>query len=201
MKNNFGYVLIGASGHAKVVLDILESAGEKVLGLLELNPNMTKIFEYPVFNEKDFIFNDKHQFIIAIGDNRRRQVIASKLNVTFGLAKHQEATISNYSKIGLGSMVMAKAVLNPDSQVGEHCIINTACIVEHDCIIGDFVHVSPGAVVCGGVTIQDGAHIGAGAVVLPGLTIGSWATIGAGAIVTKSVPQGSIVVGNPGRII
>jgi acetyltransferase EpsM len=184
-----------------VVLDILERSGQQVECLLELNPRLKNVFNYPVFNESDFSINNQHKVIIAIGDNKKRSLIAAKHNVSFGIAKHPDASISEHSTIGVGSMIMAKSVINPDTTVGEHCIINTGAVVEHDCMVGNYAHVSPGAVICGGVTIAEGVHVGAGAVILPSLKIGSWSTIGAGAIVTKNIPEGSVVVGNPGRII
>ncbi len=201
MSDKPSYVLIGASGHAKVVLDILEKSGEKVQCLLELNPSIKQLFNHPVFEEGGFFIKPDHLIIVAVGDNKRRQLIASKHKVSFGLAIHPEATIASYVKIGTGSMIMAKAVVNPDVTIGEHCIINTGSVVEHDCELGDYCHVSPGAVVCGGVSVGEGTQIGAGAVILPGIKIGNWATIGAGAIIRKDVADEQVVVGNLGRII
>ena len=201
MSDKTSYILIGASGHAKVVLDILEKSGEKVQCLLELNPSIKQLFNHPVFEEGDFFIKPDHLVIVAVGDNKRRQLIASKHKVSFGLAIHPEATIASFVKIGTGSMIMAKAVINPEVTIGEHCIINTGSVVEHDCEIGDYCHVSPGAVVCGGVSVGEGTQIGAGAVILPGIKIGSWATIGAGAVVTKDVPPNRVLIGNPGKII
>lgn len=201
MSDKPSYVLIGASGHAKVVLDILEKSGEKIDCLLELNPSTHQVLNYPVVNEERFFFESNHLIVVAIGDNKRRKMITSKLAVSYGLAKHPDATLSHHVNIGKGSMIMAKAVINPDVRIGMHCIINSASVIEHDTVIEDFCHISPGAVLCGGVLIGEGTQVGAGAVILPGIKIGNWATIGAGAIIRKDVADEQIVVGNPGRII
>ncbi|MFT7158406.1 MAG: sugar O-acyltransferase (sialic acid O-acetyltransferase NeuD family) [Parvicella sp.] len=200
MLDTFKYVLIGASGHAKVILDILENSGENILCLLELNPQKGNVFNYPVYKEMEFPISIQHRFIISIGDNKKRYTIASKFDGLFGLAKHPNASISNYVEIGEGTVIMSKVVINPDVKIGDHCIVNTSSIIEHDCILGDFVHISPGAILCGGVSIGEGTHIGAGAVILPGIKIGDWSTIGAGAVITKDVSHKCVVFGNPGRV-
>jgi sugar O-acyltransferase (sialic acid O-acetyltransferase NeuD family) len=201
MLDTFKYVLVGASGHAKVVLDILERSGNKVIGLIELNPSIDNLFGYPVFKENEFTFLKEHRVIVAVGSNKQRLLITGNLNVVYGVALHPTASIASHVSLGLGSMVMAKSVVNSNAIIGKHSIINSASIIEHDCCIGDYCHISPGVILCGGVSVGEGTQVGAGAIVLPGLKIGSWSVIGAGTVVTKNVPSECVVMGNPGRVI
>lgn len=190
-------VLYGASGHGKVIWEILESNGITPVCVWD------DADKEPLWNlmvTKPGKLNDE-KLILSIGDNRIRKLIACRYgNDNFTSAIHRLATISIRSKIGVGTVVMANAVLNADSIIGVHCILNTASVVEHDCSLGDFVHLSPHATLCGNVTVGEGTHIGAGAVVIPSISIGKWCTIGAGTVIIRDVPDGAIVVGSPGRI-
>ena len=96
---------------------------------------------------------------------------------------------------------MANAVINSSVKIGRHCIVNSGAVVEHDSIIKDFVHISLSATITGNVHIGEGTHIGAGAIVIPGVSIGKWVTVGAGAVILNDLPDFSVVVGNPGKVI
>jgi len=194
--------LYGASGHCKVIVDIIASTPELTIkGILDDNPKFDMLFDIPVFNTKMFeTFSDK-QLIITVGDNRIRKKIVENSPAIYKIAVHSKAIVSNYATIGIGTVIMAGAILNPDATIGQHCIINTGALVEHDCQIDNFVHVSPNAALAGGVAVGEGTHIGIGSVVIQGIKIGKWVTIGAGAIIINNIPDYAVVVGNPGRII
>jgi acetyltransferase-like isoleucine patch superfamily enzyme len=85
--------------------------------------------------------------------------------------------------------------------VGRHVILNTASTVDHDCRIGDFVHIAPGAILCGQASVGEGTLVGAGATILPGVTVGKWCVIGAGAVVHRPIPDFSLAVGVPVRVV
>lgn len=193
-------ILIGASGHAKVLIDILSELSMKVEELYDARPSADQIFGVPVFNEGDLI-EDGQKAILAVGNNSTRKLLAEKYNLFYVSAVHPAASVSSYAQIGEGTVVMAQASINPAASVGRHCIINSGSIVEHDCLLEDFVHISPNAALAGGVTVREGAHIGIGASVIPGITIGRWATVGAGAVVISDVPDFATVVGVPARQI
>jgi sugar O-acyltransferase (sialic acid O-acetyltransferase NeuD family) len=194
--------LYGASGHCKVVIDIITTVGEsKIRGILDDNPKLHSIYGIPVFNTKDFETFDDKNLIITIGDNRIRKNIAENISAFYKTAIHPKSTVSSYAKISEGTVVMAKAILNPDAIIGKHCIINTGAVIEHDSILDDFVHISPNATLAGNVQIGEGTHIGIGALVIQGVKIGKWVTIGAGAVIIKDIPDYAVVVGNPGKII
>jgi sugar O-acyltransferase (sialic acid O-acetyltransferase NeuD family) len=196
-------IIYGASGHGKVIIEILELNGLKPSEIWDDAPSDSIMWQYrvcrPNYNE---LPKDK-SMVIAIGNNKIRQKIAKRNEQYFSFfpAIHPDTTISNRTEIGEGTAIMAGVVINADVVIGAHCIINTSAVIEHDCTIGDFAHISPNATLCGNVSIGDGTHIGAGAVVIPGVRIGKWCTIGAGSVIIRDVPDNVTVVGNPGRII
>lgn len=193
--------LFGASGHGKVIKEIIESFNGKVVAFFDDAPSTNVLLNVPVFTADKIKKFSNNKFVITIGDNLIRQKISKKLEVVFTSVIHNFATISNTVLIKEGTVVMAGAVINAATKIGKHCIINTNAVVEHDCKIEDFVHISPAATVTGNVTIKEGTHIGAGAIIIPNITIGKWVTIGAGTVVINDIPDYAVAVGNPARII
>lgn len=191
--------LFGASSHAKVVMDIIESIGDKVDVLYDDAPSCGEIHGKRVVKASDADVSG--HLIISIGSNRFRKLVAERYEgVPFSKAIHPSAIVSSYSHIGDGSVVMQGAVIQSDATVGRHCIINTLASVDHECVIGDYVHVSPHATLCGNVHVGEGAWIGAGSVVVPGIRIGKWCTIGAGSVVVRDIPDGATAYGNPCKV-
>lgn len=193
--------LYGASGHCKVVVDILQSNKEVVTAIIDDNPKTDVLLDAPVIQSGEFVFEKGQKLIVSIGDNAIRKKIVQRVGGDFHIAIHPKSIISAFSSIGEGTIVAAGAIVNTDVVIGKHCIINTAAVVEHDCVVEDYVHVSPNASLAGEVQVGEGTHVGIGAVVIQGIKIGKWATIGAGTVIIKDVPDYAVVVGNPGRII
>ena len=193
--------LFGASGHAKVILDVLFSNNVSIEAIVDDNPKVSSLLNITVNKTTDLEFSDNCQFIIAIGNNLIRRKIVLNSNFKYYKAIDVTASVSKYASIGEGTVVMPHAVVNADAKIGEHCIINSRCVVEHDCLLGDFVHVSPGVLLAGNITIGEGTHIGIGSCVIQGISIGRWVTIGAGAVIINDVPDFAVIVGNPGKII
>lgn len=195
-------IIYGASGHSKVIIDIVESRAEHTIDLIiDDNEEIKEVFGYKVEHEfREDLRNEP--LVIAIGNNQVRKKIADKFNLTYSQALiHKNASVNKYIEIGVGSVVMAGAVINPSAEIGENSIINTNAVIEHDVKISNFAHISPGAIITGNVRVGEGTHIGAGAKVIPGVHIGSWVTVGAGAVILRDVPDYAVVVGNPGRIV
>lgn len=192
--------LYGASGHAKVIIEILELQGEPIEGLFDDNASISSLLEYPVepFPRQ---FDPARQLIISIGNNLIRRKIASCVQARFGTAIHASVMISKRSCVGAGTVVMGGVTINTDVKIGQHCIINTNSSIDHDSVLEDFVHISPNVALCGGVEVGEGSHIGAGAVVIPGKKVGKWCIIGAGSVVIKDIPDYSTAVGNPCTVI
>ncbi len=194
--------LYGASGHAKVVIEILEQQQKIISGLIDGNPAIKTIFGYPVFREMpDVVSKDDVRMIICVGNNITRKRLAEKTFIDFDVATHPSANISLRSIIGEGSVIMAGVSVNSQANIGKHVILNTNCSIDHDCCLENYVHISPNAALAGNVQIGEGTHIGIGASIIQGIKIGRWATIGAGTVIINDVPDYAVVVGNPGRII
>jgi acetyltransferase EpsM len=146
------------------------------------------------------------QWLVAFGTSymRERQEIFAQLRgagVAFVTAIDPSVVRDRTARVGVGSIVAAQCVLNPNSAVGDNCFLCVATTVDHDTVLADHVYCSPGVNLAGAVTVDDGAFLGTNAAVLPGVRIGAWATVGAGAVVREDVPAGITVVGNPARII
>jgi sugar O-acyltransferase (sialic acid O-acetyltransferase NeuD family) len=195
---NKSFALIGAGGHAKVIIEIIEEMGAMIEMINDGAAGITTLHGYPVKAELPAL---SMPVIIAVGSNRIRKRIASEIPNSFGTAIHPKANLSGRCKIEEGTVVMAGATVNSDTRIGKHCIINTNASIDHDCVIADFVHISPGVSLAGNVAVGEGTQVGIGSSVIPGIKIGKWATIGAGAAVIADVPDHAVVVGVPGKII
>lgn len=194
--------LYGASGHAKVIYDILlKSKSGIVKGFIDDNLNQKMFCHLPLYKPSDIDLSHKN-LIISIGNNKTRKKITKLFdNSKFLKAIHPSSVISENVNIGEGTVIMANAIINFDVSIGKHCILNTSCSIDHDCVIDDFVHISPNASLAGDVKVGKGTHIGIGACVIQGITIGKNVTIGAGSVIIRDVPDNVIVVGNPGKMI
>jgi len=193
--------LYGASGHCKVIIDILRSNNDLVNCIFDDFPKAEEMLGIQVLKASLFKPSLSDLVIVSIGDNFLRKKIVSKITISFFTAIHSAAILSANSKIGKGSVVMAGVIINSSVVIGEHCIINSGAVVEHDCQIDDFCHISPNASLAGNVTLGEGTHVGIGACIIQGVKIGKWVTVGAGSVIIKDVPDFTTVVGNPGKII
>jgi sugar O-acyltransferase (sialic acid O-acetyltransferase NeuD family) len=203
-------IVYGASGHGKVVVDILEKNQVEVLGFIDDNRDLwgKSFFGYSVLGGKECLLGmrDREKFlvIIAIGDNRIRekiQKILKKENIEFGKALHPSAQLGRETSVGEGTVVMANSVINPGTRIGKHCIINTSATVDHDCVIGDFAHLSPGAHLGGHVQVGPFAWIGLGASIINNVEVGEHAIVGAGSVVINNVDANTVVKGIPAAFL
>lgn len=193
-----GAFLYGASGHAKVVADILVDQNIQVLGVVDDNQQV-KVFKG---------FEVRHSahglspIVICIGDNMVRKKIAEQMpTVTYPKVIHSSAVLSPSASIDAGTVILPGVIINADVFIGKHCIINTGASIDHESTIENYVHISPNATLCGNVYVGEGTWIGANATVIQGIKIGKWSIVGAGAVVIENVPDNVVVVGNPARII
>ena len=189
--------LYGASGHGKVIKDIIEAQGGCVEGFVDDNPELSTFCDKPVMHKADGL----SPMVVSIGINTTRKKIVEKLTCQFATAIHPSAIISPSAKIGEGTVVMPGAIINADVVIGNHCIINTGASIDHECVIGDYCHIAPHATLCGQVHVGEGTLVGVGAAVIPCKEIGDWCTIGAGAAVVNNVPDNKTVVGVPAKLL
>ena len=194
-------IIIGASGHGKVVADLAIKNGYEILGFVDDGKPEGEHFGFPILGkvEKVLEFEQECDFVIAIGNNDIRKRIAKSYPVKWTTLIHPTATIAIGSEVGEGTVVMANAVINADAQIGKHCIINTAAVVEHDNFLGDYVHISPNAALAGTVAVGEKTHIGIGAVVKNNLIITSNVVVGAGAVVVKNIEKPGTYCGVPAK--
>ncbi len=209
--NKVPLLIIGSSGHAKVVIDIVEKQNFfSIIGLIDSFRNIgQETLGYKVLGAESAIFDvsasyENLHLFIAIGDNAVRfgvynQLQSLGLNLPFATLVHPSAIIGKEVSIGCGTVVMAGAVINPDAKIGDFAIINTSCSIDHDCKISDFATISPGAVLGGNVKIGRFSVVSLGASIKHGLSIGEDSIIGAGAVVIKSIPNHEIHIGVPAR--
>lgn len=194
-------ILYGASGHAKVIIDICKLTNQKISKIVDDNLEISKVLGIDVSHTLTKEDLESDELIISIGNNSIRKKIAGQISSDFGLLIHPTAVIDTTTIIEKGSVIMAGAVVNSSTKLGQHCIINTNASVDHDCFISNFVHISPNATLCGGVTVGELTQVGAGATILPNITIGTNCIVGAGSVIIGDIPDNCTVVGNPGRII
>ena len=194
MKGNKNIVFVGGGGHCKSVMDVAESAGYTILGVLD-KPELvgTPVLDYKVIGTDDDMpqYADKAEFVITVGQIKssalRRKLAQMVKNAGGKLATiiASDAYVSKYATIGEGTVVMHKAVVNAGAKIGTNCIINTMANIEHDVQVGDFCHVSTGVMANGEVKIGDDSFIGSGAVIHQCVTIGPNSIIPAGSVVRK----------------
>jgi len=200
-------VVVGAGGHAKVVLEILEHMGGfEIAACTSLHASEAGLFGYRVLGEESLAglleSGVRHAFP-AIGDNaaRMRQIESLRsMGFTLVNALSPRATLARRTTLGEGIAVMAGAVINPGAAVADGAIINTGATVDHDCRIGACAHIAPGAHLSGNVRVGEGAFLGVGCSAIQGVSIGDWTMVGAGAAVIRDLPERVTAVGVPAVI-
>ncbi|QXE90592.1 acetyltransferase [Geomonas subterranea] len=205
-------LIIGAGGHAKVLVEALLAEGALIAGMLDADPARLgdSVLGVPVIGDdntaEDFP-RDAVRLVNGIGSiglpEMRRSIFErfSARGYRFATVVHPSAVVASDVELGAGAQIMAGAVLQPGCRIGDNVIINTRASVDHDCTIGDHTHIAPGVTLSGGVTVGSGCHVGTGATVIQGVRIGDGSVIGAGAVVTKDVAAGLTVVGVPAKVV
>ena len=194
--------LFGASGHGKVVKEILNANSIKVSAFVDDNKDVKACGGRPVLHDATGL----SPMIVSIGVNGIRKMVVERLlknnpAIVFGKAIHPSAIVSPSAKIGEGTVIMAGAVVNADAVIGRHCIVNTGAIVDHDCIIDDFCHIAPGTHISGATHVGEGTWIGVGSSIIQCLTIGRNCMIGAGSVVVKNIPDNVTAYGCPAKVV
>lgn len=205
-------VLLGAGGHARVLVALAHAAGRKILGVCD---PVLAADQISCWEGLDVLGNDSvvERFsprsvalMLGVGQlvaNTRREVIYDlwvARGYDFPILIHPAAWIAPNVVMGGGVQVMAGAIIQSGCMIGENCIINTRAGIDHDCNIGRNVHLAPGATLCGSVTVDDRAFIGAGATVIQGIRIGRNSVVGAGVTLVRDVTPKTVIVGAANRL-
>ena len=193
-------IIIGASGHGKVVADIAALNGYKDIAFLDDDESIKECAGYPVIGKSAEA--PAGEVFVAVGNaETRKRLMELYKDRILPVLIHPNAIVAEGVEISVGSVVMAGAVINPGVKIGKGCIINTSSSVDHDCIVEDFCHVSVGAHLSGTVVVGMGTWIGAGATLINNVNICGGCTIGAGAVVIKNINEPGTYVGIPVRRI
>ena len=202
-------ILIGGGGHCKSVIDVAESAGFTILGVLDKQDKVGHdILGYQVIGTDDNIpdYADKAEFVITVGQIKNthiRRRIADNVKIAGGTLATiiaNDAYVSRHAQVGEGTVVLHHAFVNAGARIGINCIINTMANIEHDVRVGDFCHISTGTMVNGEVQIGNDVFIGSQSVIANGVTVGNNTIIGAGSCVMKSVCGNGMYYGNPATL-
>ena len=184
-------ILVGAGGHARSIIDIVESSNDwKIYGLVGIQREIGKnILGYKVIGtDEDLhnIYSNCNNAIIAlgkIGKCDKREIVEYKLNklgFNFPIIKSNSSYLSKHSSIGYGTSIGHGVIINAGSKIGSHCILNSKSLIEHDCIIHDHCHISTGVIINGGCEVGESSFIGSGSIIREGVIIPPKTIIGAG---------------------
>lgn len=199
----------GASGHGKVVADILLTQRVAVAGFIDdaVPTSSAEILGLRILGDGNWLFQEAKRrrvtVALGIGDNASRRRIAERCmasGVELLTVVHSSAVLASSAQLSPGVVVMAVAVVNPDAHIGVGAIINTAAIVEHDCRVGDFAHLSPNATMGGCAQVGNLSWLGLGAKVIHGVTVGSGTIIAAGSVVVRDIPDQVVAMGIPALV-
>lgn len=206
-------VVIGGSGHGKVVLDTLDCERRHVVvGLLDAAiPRGSLVMGRPVLGQEEDLPRLMEQLdieagMVAIGDNWTRARVMERLKTLapgfrFAAAVHPSARVAQDVVIGDGTVVMAGAVIQPGCRLGVGAIVNTSASLDHDGLLGDYSSLAPGVVAGGNLALGAYSAVGLGALIRHGIRIGEHTVVGAGSLVLHEIPSHVVAYGAPARII
>ncbi len=205
-------LVLGAGGHAKVLIEALIQSGTVVAGIADSDSALvgTNVLGIPILGGDEIVgkFSPAETLLVngigSVGLSIIRQQIFirfKEIGYNFATVIHPSAVIASDVVLGEGTQVMAGAIIQPGCCIGNNTIINTRTSVDHDCMIGAHVHIAPGVTLSGGVTIGEASHIGTGAIIIQGIIIGRQSVVGAGSLLLKDVCSLDTVVGVPAKVL
>lgn len=201
-------LILGAGGHAKVLVEALLQSGVMITGITDPDPSLagTNILGVPVLGDDHLVHNCQTSDIFLVNGlgsvglpTRRKELFErfQKSGYRFANVIHPSTIIASDAILGEGTQIMAGSVIQPGCRIGFNSIVNTRVSVDHDCLIGNHVHIAPGVTLSGDVQIGDCVHIGTGASMIQGISIGNNSLIAAGAVVISNVIAMTKVRGVP----
>ncbi|CAA7613610.1 Sugar O-acyltransferase, sialic acid O-acetyltransferase NeuD family [Candidatus Terasakiella magnetica] len=206
-------IILGAGGHAKVLLAALARMGQNVAGLVDGNPGLPQdgyCMGLPILGDDTWLLSRPVESVRLVnglgstGPTAARTGLYQRFKAAgfaFLTVLDPESRVEPDCCLGEGAQVLKGVLIQPGVRIGANTIVNTGAIIDHDCTIGENSHIASGAVLSGGVWVGMGCHVGAGAVVRQGIELGEGAVVGAGGVVVSRVPAGAVVYGNPARVV
>jgi len=199
-------LLIGAGGHARACIDVIETANQfEIAGLIEKDESMTAAnLGYPIIGVDSDLSNLRQQYshaLITIGQIKSSKVRIKlfqrlkELDFTLPIAISRKAYVSKHALIGDGTIIMHGAIVNANAKIGQNCIINNKCLIEHDAVIGDHCHIATGAIINGEVSVGYETFVGSGTITKQCISIGSKCVIGAGAVLKNDIKPNQVIKG------
>ncbi|MGS3174633.1 acetyltransferase [Aeromonas sanarellii] len=195
-------IVLGAGGHASVLVDMLRSQGVVPIALVAPAAGTPRaaLADIPLLHDEEILTHHPDEVVLVNGigslpGNLLRATLFARyraLGYRFASVVSAQAMVSDYAVLEEGVQVMAGAIIQAGTRIGANSIINTGAIVDHDCHLGSDNHVAPGAVLSGGVVTGERVHIGTGAAVIQGISIGADAVVGAGATLTRPLGEKQI---------
>ena len=190
-------IVLGAGGHAKVVIETLSQAGHQIIGVVAPDyPAGNQFCGYKVLGGDDAISTYSAGSIVLAngigvlpGQHQRWRIAAllREQGYSFVTIVHPSAIVANDVILAEGVQVMAGAIIQPGSRIGQDTIINTGARIDHDCSIAANCHVAPGVVCSGGVALGEGGYLGTGAVLIQNVCVGEHSVVAAGSVIYKDV--------------
>lgn len=202
-------VILGAGGHARVLLEALHALEVPVVGFVAPSAEGSRLGDVPWLGGDDALarLDEGVELVNGVGSagraDRRAAVhsAAEAAGRRFRTVVHPRAIVDASAEIAAGAQVLAGALVGVAARIGIDAIVNSGAIVDHDSVVGEHSHIASGAVLAGDVSIGDSTHVGLGARVIQGVTVGSSCVIGAGAVVLDDIPDGVTAVGVPARLV
>jgi len=206
-------LVVGSSGHARVVIDIVQQEGRyEIVGLVDRYRCVDEtVLGYPIVGgEEDLpdlmLSKSVTGIVVAIGDNFVRSQMADFIErhcpeLCFISAIHPRASIAPSVSVGEGTVAMAGAVVNANSSIGRFCILNTNSSLDHDSVMEDFSSLAPGVTTGGNCKIGHTSAIGIGATLCHQVAVGQHTIVGAGSLLLKSVGSYVVTQGVPAKVV
>lgn len=200
-------VIMGAGGHATSVANVALSAGYRIQHFVDPDQRGCHLLGTPVIGDvAELAEPAQYDYCIAVGDNAAREKIYNRLaaiypGMMFPKLVHASATVSCFTEIGAGTVVMPHAVIGPNTSIGKFCILNTRASIDHDSRMADYASLAPGVVTGGAVSVGARSAVSIGAIVKHGVSIGDDCVIGAHSYLNRDLPARNVAYGTPARII
>ena len=197
-------ILIGAGGHARSCIDVIEQSGQfKIAGLVEKGKlNNKENLGYPIIGTDDDLQNLRQKYshsLITVGQIKSPKIriklyqLLKELDFTLPVIVSSQAYVSKHAQIGEGTIIMHGVIINANAKIGNNCIINNRALIEHDAVIGDHCHIATGAIINGEVSVENETFIGSGAVTKQAISIGKNCVIGAGVVLKNDIESNKVV--------